>query len=206
VVAEGVEDAETLNALRSVGCDVAQGYHVARPLAADELQAWLGDRRVLPRRPRQVQAVLDALVQAVGLEAAFVAQLDGEAVRVQAYRGPRTFGPLGLGAAMSREDGYCDRVVRGVFPQLMPRVAHDERTRDMAITRAARIGTYLGVPLHAADGELYGTLCCVSHSSRLDLGEREVGLVHRAAETLRPLLDGAGLTLASRPAAGAAAG
>lgn len=34
VVAEGVEDAATLEMLREIGCDEAQGYHIARPLPA----------------------------------------------------------------------------------------------------------------------------------------------------------------------------
>ncbi|CAN5784695.1 hypothetical protein BH24ACT3_BH24ACT3_09880 [soil metagenome] len=41
VVAEGVEDAETLHNLVQLGCDRAQGFHLARPLPQDELLAWL---------------------------------------------------------------------------------------------------------------------------------------------------------------------
>jgi diguanylate cyclase (GGDEF)-like protein len=41
VVAEGVEDAETLHGLGELHCDVAQGFHLSRPLPADELDAWL---------------------------------------------------------------------------------------------------------------------------------------------------------------------
>jgi diguanylate cyclase (GGDEF)-like protein/PAS domain S-box-containing protein len=41
VVAEGVEDAEVLEALRELGCDVAQGYLLSRPIPAVELTAWL---------------------------------------------------------------------------------------------------------------------------------------------------------------------
>ena len=44
VVAEGVEDAETLQALAKLGCDFAQGYCVSRPLAASELGEWLRHR------------------------------------------------------------------------------------------------------------------------------------------------------------------
>ena len=40
VVAEGVEDATTFIELGRLGCDLAQGYHVTRPLPADELTAW----------------------------------------------------------------------------------------------------------------------------------------------------------------------
>jgi EAL domain-containing protein (putative c-di-GMP-specific phosphodiesterase class I) len=37
VVAEGVENAEVLELLQRLGCDVVQGYHIARPLTAAEI-------------------------------------------------------------------------------------------------------------------------------------------------------------------------
>jgi diguanylate cyclase len=40
-VAEGVEDEATLAALSAAGCDVAQGYHISRPLPADAVAALL---------------------------------------------------------------------------------------------------------------------------------------------------------------------
>ncbi len=41
VVAEGVEDAATLDLLEQMGCGLAQGYHICRPLAEDAFLAWL---------------------------------------------------------------------------------------------------------------------------------------------------------------------
>ena len=43
VVAEGIEDQETLNKLKEMGCDLAQGYHIARPMPADEFFTWLAN-------------------------------------------------------------------------------------------------------------------------------------------------------------------
>jgi diguanylate cyclase (GGDEF)-like protein len=40
VVAEGVEGAAHVAALQELGCDVAQGYHFARPMPAADLTAW----------------------------------------------------------------------------------------------------------------------------------------------------------------------
>jgi len=37
VVAEGVEDADTYDALVSFGCDLAQGFFLSEPKAADQL-------------------------------------------------------------------------------------------------------------------------------------------------------------------------
>jgi diguanylate cyclase (GGDEF)-like protein len=41
MVVEGVEDAATLAALRAWGCDIAQGYHIARPMPGDRFPDWL---------------------------------------------------------------------------------------------------------------------------------------------------------------------
>jgi EAL domain-containing protein (putative c-di-GMP-specific phosphodiesterase class I) len=41
VVAEGVETTNTWDALRDMGCDIAQGYVISRPLPADQFDAWL---------------------------------------------------------------------------------------------------------------------------------------------------------------------
>jgi EAL domain-containing protein (putative c-di-GMP-specific phosphodiesterase class I)/FixJ family two-component response regulator len=40
VVAEGVEDKETLDLLRSYKCDQAQGYYIARPMPSADLLSW----------------------------------------------------------------------------------------------------------------------------------------------------------------------
>ena len=46
VVAEGVENRQTMDMLRTMGCDMAQGFHISHPRPAEELprrlQDWLG--------------------------------------------------------------------------------------------------------------------------------------------------------------------
>ncbi|MDX1505960.1 MAG: EAL domain-containing protein, partial [Spongiibacter sp.] len=41
VTAEGVEDGESLAALRDMGCNIAQGYFISRPMRADQFIGWL---------------------------------------------------------------------------------------------------------------------------------------------------------------------
>lgn len=41
VIAEGIEDSETLETLRSIGCDIGQGYYLARPMRFDALETLL---------------------------------------------------------------------------------------------------------------------------------------------------------------------
>jgi diguanylate cyclase (GGDEF)-like protein len=53
VVAEGVEDDETRQALIDVGCDVQQGYGLARPMPADAVAGWLLEHRRTARNERR---------------------------------------------------------------------------------------------------------------------------------------------------------
>jgi EAL domain-containing protein (putative c-di-GMP-specific phosphodiesterase class I) len=45
VVAEGVETQEAYHFLTEAGCDEVQGYHVSRPLAANDFRDWLAAPR-----------------------------------------------------------------------------------------------------------------------------------------------------------------
>jgi EAL domain-containing protein (putative c-di-GMP-specific phosphodiesterase class I) len=44
VVAEGVEEDVARDQLEAMGCDVAQGYLISRPLSEERLEAWLHAR------------------------------------------------------------------------------------------------------------------------------------------------------------------
>ncbi|VAW80232.1 diguanylate cyclase/phosphodiesterase (GGDEF & EAL domains) with PAS/PAC sensor(s), partial [hydrothermal vent metagenome] len=44
VVAEGVKDADTWHALKALDCDIAQGFYLSKPLAAEAFIDWLATR------------------------------------------------------------------------------------------------------------------------------------------------------------------
>jgi EAL domain-containing protein (putative c-di-GMP-specific phosphodiesterase class I) len=44
LVAEGVEDEVAMDALAGLGCDIAQGYHLTRPIPAGDFDLWRGER------------------------------------------------------------------------------------------------------------------------------------------------------------------
>lgn len=41
ITAEGVENAETLNLLRSMGCDMIQGYYIAKPMSREDIPTFI---------------------------------------------------------------------------------------------------------------------------------------------------------------------
>jgi len=47
-VAEGVEDEDTLDLLSELGCDLAQGYYLSRPLAASAVADWCRAHTLMP--------------------------------------------------------------------------------------------------------------------------------------------------------------
>jgi EAL domain-containing protein (putative c-di-GMP-specific phosphodiesterase class I)/ActR/RegA family two-component response regulator len=46
-VAEGVEDQATLHSLMTLGCDVAQGYHLSRPVSAERIPAFITEYQLI---------------------------------------------------------------------------------------------------------------------------------------------------------------
>lgn len=74
VVAEGVEDADTWQQLRSLGCDAGQGYHFSRPLAILDLAAWLRSAEGGAADERALAHALERLALA---EQALAAHLSG---------------------------------------------------------------------------------------------------------------------------------
>ena len=45
VVAEGIEDQQTWDALKLIGCDLGQGYYMSPPLPENEFMKWLAESR-----------------------------------------------------------------------------------------------------------------------------------------------------------------
>jgi diguanylate cyclase (GGDEF)-like protein len=58
VVAEGVETADVVDRLRTLGCDQAQGFHLAYPMPAEQVADWLIARPDLAGRTEATPAVL----------------------------------------------------------------------------------------------------------------------------------------------------
>lgn len=57
VVAEGVENARILKLLHQMGCDAIQGYHLARPMTAEQLSLWMSD---LPQDVLDIPELINA--------------------------------------------------------------------------------------------------------------------------------------------------
>ena len=117
--------------------------------------------------------VLATACEQLGMEVAFVSEFaEGRTVLRSLEGDAGSFG-FREGTGTPLEDSFCRRVIEGRVPSVVPDVDEDEAVRDLGITRAANIGSYVGVPLQFSDGRLYGTVCCMSHSPDPSLRERD---------------------------------
>jgi hypothetical protein len=130
-----------------------------------------------------ITAALELAQFETRMDVAVLAEVcDGREVVRFAAGDVRSFG-LPPGASMPIEDTICHRLLTGRLANVVPDALADEQVRDLPVTRAARVGAYLGVPLTTYDARLY-VLCCLSHEQRPDLGRRDVLFLRGIGETI----------------------
>lgn len=120
-----------------------------------------------------VDRAVDAVRQFLGMDVAFTARISGGAQVWEAMNGGESFG-MHSGMGLPLEATYCQRVLDGRLPNVIPDVRADERAACLPITELGNVGAFVSVPLRFSDGKLYGTLCAASHQARSDLGYREL--------------------------------
>jgi GAF domain-containing protein len=124
---------------------------------------------------RSLSDFLARVREALGMDIAFVSQfVDDQRVFRVVSVASQAPAPVAAGQSDPLVDSYCKRVVEGRLPKAIPDTDASAEARHLPITRRLGIGAYLSVPIVLKNGEVFGTLCCFSHSARPDLGEGEV--------------------------------
>jgi GAF domain-containing protein len=132
--------------------------------------AELGDLAVSPSIERAVAAVRDFL----GMDVAYATEFaDGNQV-FHHVRGDGDAIGLYEGLVIPLEMTYCQRVVAGELPNVIPDTRAVAGTLPQAADQAANIGAFVSVPITFSDGELYGTLCAASQTAHPDLEPRDL--------------------------------
>jgi len=80
------------------------------------------------------------------------------------------------------EQTYCYKITQGELPEIINDTSANPITRDMAVTKALDIKSYIGVPIRTADGKLFGTFCCIGHKVEPALSERDLAFIKVFAE------------------------
>lgn len=169
---------------------------------------------------RGVQGLLALAREQLGLALVAVGQFQGGKEVWRYVEGDGDSFGIHIGGEVPLEETYCQGVMEGRLPNLIPDVRLDERTRDLPTTREAHVGAYLGAPIAFSNGDCYGMLCCFSRHAEPQLGERDLRLLRILAgmlalelegeerkaaawrgqrERIRDVLGGAGLSVVLQP-------
>jgi EAL domain-containing protein (putative c-di-GMP-specific phosphodiesterase class I) len=155
---------------------------------ASPLADVIGSLPASPIGTEAVDKVVHAIRDHLDMDVAFVSEFR-QADRVFRHVDARGRTPIRPGDAVPLEQGYCQRVVDGRLPQLIPDTARVSAAMELPETRAIPIGAHVSVPIRLADGRVYGTLCCFSFDADPALGERDLKVIRVFAELLADQID-----------------
>ena len=89
-------------------------------------------------------------------------------------------------------DTYCQRIVDGRLPVIIPDTQNAPEAAALRITQVLNIRAYLSAPVVLANGQVFGTICCISHAARPDLREADAAAIAAVARAVAASLTPAG--------------
>ncbi|GIF17102.1 sensor domain-containing phosphodiesterase [Actinoplanes teichomyceticus] len=137
-------------------------------------------------RAEQVADLLRTARQSLGLGLAFLSRMEGPVQHLEVIDSVL---PLEDGTTQPRATSYCQAIMDGVLPPVIPDV-----TRFPAAMRLPATGqgvrSYISVPVQLSDGTVYGTFCGAGFEPDPRLADRDLALMrvlaHAAALIIEP--------------------
>jgi EAL domain-containing protein (putative c-di-GMP-specific phosphodiesterase class I) len=136
-----------------------------------------------------VHRVLQAVRSHLGMDVAFISEFqDGQRVFRYIDAAGRE-APIQVGDAHPLDEGYCQPVVDGRLPELIPDTAAVPAAMALPVTTALPVGAHLSVPIRLRDGRIYGTFCCFSFAPDHSLNERDLHMMRALADLTGQRID-----------------
>jgi len=92
------------------------------------------------------------------------------------------------GTVLQWADSFCSRMVRGRGPRVAIDADRVAAYASAPIAQQLPIGAYVGVPIHTASGQLFGTLCAIDPDPQDAALEAELPLIELLARLLGTIL------------------
>ncbi len=127
-----------------------------------------------PPPARSVEAIVAAARELLDMDIAYYTRHTATEQVLQAVDGDGASFGVHAATRIALPATYCQPVLEGRLPALMPDVQAIPAAAAMPITGAADVGAFVSVPVSLADGTLYGTLCCAAHRARPDLTDQDL--------------------------------
>lgn len=129
-----------------------------------------------------VDRALRSVRSHLGMDVAFISEFIGNERIFRHVDSKTSRTPIKQGDVIPLQEGYCQKIVAGLLPELIPDTSLLPEAMAIPATRGIPIGAHLSVPLRLANGRIYGTFCCFSFKADTSLNERDLEFMRAFAE------------------------
>jgi EAL domain-containing protein (putative c-di-GMP-specific phosphodiesterase class I) len=136
-----------------------------------------------------IQRALAATREHLGMEVVMVSEFTEGKQVVRIIDGDAISFDLQVAAGLPLNETYCQRVMEGRLPNVIPDARRENKVKDLSVTRAAGIGSYIMAPILFSDGRLFGALCGLSHGANATLTERDARFMRVMARIIADQLE-----------------
>lgn len=138
---------------------------------------------------RNLSCILHAVRTYLNLDMAFISEFT-HGQRVFRYiDGAGSEEWIKVGDADPLEASFCQRIVDGRLPQLIPDAMQHPEAGRLAQAAGMNIGAHISVPIRLRNGDIYGTFCCFSFTPDASLNERDLAMIKVFAELASTQID-----------------
>lgn len=145
------------------------------------------ERIAAAREADAIELALQAARERLRMDAAYVTALGESAQLIAEVAGDASALGLSTGTEIALEQSYCSRMLRADVPNVVPDTRAEPAVRALELTD--RLGSYIGVPITLADGQVHGTLCAASGEPRMELGDDELRFMRVLADIVAAQID-----------------
>jgi hypothetical protein len=129
------------------------------------------------RQDEVIAAALEMAREALGMDAAHVGRFIPGFQQIYEVAGATRGLGLEPGLQVPIEATICQRMIDGEVPQVIPDTIHEPGLDGVPSVEDGTIGAYVGVPVSASDGTVFGTFCCLSAEPDPDLADRDIAFL-----------------------------
>jgi EAL domain-containing protein (putative c-di-GMP-specific phosphodiesterase class I) len=115
------------------------------------------------------------------MEVAYLSELVDDRLVFRAFNAPGLEDMISVGQSMPLNEVYCQHIIEGRLPELMPDTDDVPFAQTIGITTALPVRSHVSVPIHRANGEVYGMFCCLSRKPRPSLNSRDLEVMRAFA-------------------------
>lgn len=129
-----------------------------------------------------IMRALDAVRKHLDMPIAYLSAFEDDMVVFKSVSAAKDNNLIAKGDSRPAEGTYCQGVLDGTLPQLIPDTSCVPAAVLLPITHQAPVGAVVSVPVRRNDGSIYGMFCCLSPTAKPRLNTRDLEVMTMFAE------------------------